>query len=151
MRLDPLPPSLFRVNLIHMKIGDATADAPGARTGLDFVPALNGGDIDAATACFARDGCLITPDATAVHGRDRIRQLLVQLVASRTEVEVELSTVVGAGEVILANERWRVRSGSPDGAPRIERTLNPILVLREIEAEWKLAIAAPWGWGRHRP
>ena len=55
--------------------------------------------------------------------------------------------MVGAGEVILANERWRVRSGNGSEAPRIEQALDPTLVLRLVEGEWKLAIAAPWGWG----
>ena len=131
-----------------MKVGGATAEAPSTVRGcLGFVRALSAGDLDAATACFARDACLITPDATAVHGRDRIRPLLAQLVARRTEIEVELSTVIGAGEVILASERWRVRSGAGEKAPRIEQVLDSTLVLRRVEAEWKLAIAAPWGWG----
>lgn len=129
-----------------MKVESATPEAPHAvRARLAFVRALSLGDLDGATACFARDGCLITPDATAVHGRERIRPLLAQLVARRTEIKVEFSSVVGAGEVILANERWRVRSGGEGAAARIEQTLTPTLVLRRIEAEWKLAIAAPWG------
>jgi len=128
-----------------MKVGNATlATPPPACACLPFVQALSFGDLDAATACFARDGCLITPDATAVHGREHVRPLLAQLVARRTEIKVELSNIVWAGEVILANERWRVRSGG-GAAPQVEQTLNPTLVLRRIEAEWKLAIAAPWG------
>lgn len=135
-----------------MKVEGATAEAPHrVRACLGFVRALSAGDLDGATACFARDGCLITPDATAVHGREHVRPLLAQLVARRTEIRVELSTVVGAGEVVLANERWRVRSGVGGETPRIEQTLTPTLVLRRIEAEWKLAIAAPWGWGRPGP
>jgi ketosteroid isomerase-like protein len=135
-----------------MKVADATERAPHPiQARLAFVRTLNIGDLDGALACFARDACLITPDATAVHGRERIRPLLVQLVARRTEVEVELSKIVEAGGVVLANERWRIRSGSGGEAPRIEQMLNPTLVLRQIEAEWKLAIAAPWGWGRPWP
>lgn len=135
-----------------MKLGSATAEAPQAvRACLPFVQALSIGDLEGATACFARDACLITPDATAVHGRDRIRPLLAQLVARRTEIKVELSTVIGAGEVILASERWRIRSGPGGEAPGIEQVLDSTLVLRRIEGEWKLAIAAPWGWARPCP
>lgn len=112
--------------------------------------AISIGDLDSATACFARDGCLITPDATAVYGRDRVRPLLAQLVARHTEIKVEFSNVVGRGDVVLAHERWKVRSGGDDG-PRVEQTLNPTLVLRRIEAEWKLAIVAPWGWAQLYP
>lgn len=131
-----------------MNIQSATAAAPnGVRACLPFVQALSGGDLEGATACFARDGCLITPDATAIHGRDRIRPVLAQLVVRRTEIRVELSSAIVAGEVILAHERWRVRSGGPEG-PLVEQALHPTLVLRRIEGEWKLAIAAPWGWGQ---
>jgi len=128
-----------------MKVADATLEIPRPLHGcLSFARALSAGDLDGATACFARDGCLITPDATAVHGRERIRPLLAQLIARRTEIEIELSNVVTAGEVVLASERWRMRSGPGGEAPRIEQVLSPTLVLRFVEGEWKLAIAAPW-------
>jgi ketosteroid isomerase-like protein len=134
-----------------MNMGSATAEAPQlVRASLSFARALDLGDVEAATACFARNGCLVTPDATAVHGRDRIRPLLAQLIARRTEIEVELSSVVGAGDVVLAHERWRVHSGGPEGQ-RVEQILSPTLVLRQIEGEWKLAIAAPWARGSTTP
>ena len=54
---------------------------------------------------------------------------------------------VRAGDVVLACQRWRIRSKSTGGEPFVQIS-NPILALRCIEDEWKLAIAAPWGWGR---
>jgi len=129
-----------------MKIVGAMT-APGhVRTHLSFVRALSCGDLDAATACFARDGCLITPDATAIHGRDRVRPLLAQLIAAHTEIRVELSSMLVAGGVVLVCELWTVRSTGSGGAS-VERKLEPTMTLREVEGEWKLAIAAPWGWG----
>jgi ketosteroid isomerase-like protein len=134
-----------------MKMASATAESPRlVRPSLPFVRALSIGDLDSATACFARDGCLITPDATAVHSRERIRPLLAQLVARQTEIRVEFSNVVEAGATVLAVERWKVRSGGGE-TPQIEQTLNPTLVLRRIEGDWKLSIAAPWGWGQAHP
>ena len=108
----------------------------------DFASALTAGDLDRAAACFARDGCLITPDGTAIHGRDRIRSVLAQMVIRRTEIEVELSNSISAGETMLVQERWRVRAG--EGDAQFEQTLHPTLVLREIEGAWKLSIAVPW-------
>jgi ketosteroid isomerase-like protein len=115
----------------------------------DFTSALNHGDLQSAVACFARDGCLITPDATAIHGRDQIRPLLAQMVIRQTEIRVESASAIGAGEVILAQERWRVRAGQPEPA-RVEQNLDATLVLGLVEAEWKLMIVAPWGWGQTR-
>jgi ketosteroid isomerase-like protein len=132
-----------------MKSQDATLERPHlVRAQLYFAQALNAGDAGAAANCFARDGCLITPDATAIHSRDAVRPLLAQLVARRVEITVELSCAVGAGDVVLASERWTVRFGIDPVQPK--QTLHPTLVLRRIEAEWKLAVAAPWGWGDAR-
>ncbi len=110
--------------------------------------ALVAGDLESASACFARDGCLITPDATAIHGRDRIRPILAQLIAQRIDVAVEISHVVGGGEVRLVRERWRIQTGGEEA--RFVQVLHPTLILRRVESEWKLAIAAPWGWAGGR-
>lgn len=106
---------------------------------------LSAGKLDAAASCFARDACLLTPDATAVHGRERIRPLLAQLIARHAQIEVALSSVLIAGEVAFVQERWTVRSDGVEGS-RFEQVCEPTLVLRWIEGHWKVVIAAPWGW-----
>jgi len=110
--------------------------------------ALGAGDLEAAEACFAPDACLIAPDGTAVHGAGAIRACLTRLIESDVELEIELSGVHAAGDIALAHERWRVRS---DGAHGFAQAPHPTLVLRCIGAEWKLAIAAPWGWAPAPP
>ncbi len=127
-------------------MGNANSSRPGAGTAcLAFPQAVSAGDLDAAATCFARDGCLITPDATAIHGRESIRRVLAQMVVRRTEIEVELSTAVGAGEVVLIHQRWRIRSGEQAG-DRFEQIADAIMILRRVEGTWKLSIAAPWGY-----
>jgi uncharacterized protein (TIGR02246 family) len=108
----------------------------------DFGAVLSAGDLERAAACFTRDGCLVTPDGTAIHGREQIKQVLVQMVIRRTAIEVELSDTIVAGDVMVARERWRVEAG--EGDARLEQVLHPTLVLREVEGTWKLAIAMPW-------
>jgi ketosteroid isomerase-like protein len=121
-----------------------TPDKGAVNTPLAFVRALSQGDLDSATACFARDGCLITPDLTAVHGRDRIRPVLAQLIAAAVQVRVDQSNSLHAGETLIARERWTIRLGG--NGRRFEQTCDPTLVLRKVEGSWKLVIAAPWGW-----
>jgi len=124
------------------------ANATGAC--LAFAQALSFGDLDRAAAGLARDGCLITADATAIHGRERIRPVLAQMILRSTRIAIELSSSVDAGEAILASQRWRISSGEPGGR-RFEQVADALLVLRRIEAEWKLAIVAPWGYRRSFP
>jgi uncharacterized protein (TIGR02246 family) len=112
-----------------------------------FAQALSVGDLDSATSCFARDGCLVTPDATVIHGRERIRGVLAQMVSQRTEIRIELSSSIDAGDVLLVHQRWRIRSGERP-RERFEQTADAVLVLKQIEGRWKLSIAAPWGYGR---
>ena len=110
--------------------------------------ALGGGDLEAAVACFAPDACLIAPDGTAVHGAAAIRSRLAGLIEARAEVEIELAGVLCAGDLALAHERWSFRSEGEDG---FSHAPHPTLVLRRVEGEWKLAIAAPWGWAPAPP
>jgi ketosteroid isomerase-like protein len=110
--------------------------------------ALGDGDIDAAAGCFAPDACLIAPDGTAVHGEGAIRTRLAELIASSAEIEIELAGVLAAGDIALAHERWSFRSEEAQGSSEAS---HPTLVLRRVGAEWKLAIAAPWGWAPAPP
>jgi ketosteroid isomerase-like protein len=86
---------------------------------------------------------MITPDSTAVHGRPEIAAILAQLIARRTEIEVEQLVLRGAGDVALATGRLTLRSDGPEGA-RIEQSCDPTLALRRVEGHWKIAILAPW-------
>jgi hypothetical protein len=61
--------------------------------------------------------------SSAIHGRERIRPLLSQMIERRTAIRCD-----GA-----AGERFSLTS-------------TPRLVLRRRGTEWKLEIAALWGW-----
>jgi ketosteroid isomerase-like protein len=111
-----------------------------------FAQAINASDLEAATSCFAKDACLITPDATAIRGREEIRPILAQLIARGTRIEVRASSVLLAGEVALGSERWTIRSAGAEGMV-FEQSSSPVVAARFVEGAWKLAIAAPWGWG----
>lgn len=119
----------------------------GARTPRESTRALaasiSRGDLDGAARCFAKDACLLTPDATAVRGREEIKPILHQLIVAGSRIEVQESSIVLAGEVALGSERWLVTSAGSEGSP-FARTLTPTVVLRQIEGAWKLAVAMPW-------
>lgn len=119
----------------------------GARTPRESTRALaasiSRGDLDSAARCFAKDACLLTPDATAVRGREEIKPILHQLIVTGSQIEVQDSSIVLAGEVALGSERWIVTSAGSESSP-FTRILTPTVVLRQIEDVWKLAVAMPW-------
>jgi ketosteroid isomerase-like protein len=112
---------------------------------LSLAKLLSIGNLEDAAGCFARDACLLTPDATAIHDRQHIRPVLAQLIARRTQIEVQYSNVIAAGNVAFARERWLIDAQGAAGT-RFEQVCDPTLVLRELEGSWKIAIAALWGW-----
>jgi uncharacterized protein (TIGR02246 family) len=121
----------------------SATQAPAQNALYAFIAALSAGDLRGAAACFTREGCMITPDGTAVHGRSEIASILAQLIARRTEIEVEQLVLRRAGDVALATGRLTLRSDGPEGA-RIEQSCDPTLALRKVEERWKIAILAPW-------
>ena len=119
----------------------------GADNGLyAFTSALSGGDAAAAGACFMREGCLITPDGTAIHGRSEIVAILGQMTARRTEIEIEQLVVREAADVALATGRLKMRSDGPEGR-RVTQGCAATATLRLVEDAWKVAILSPWAAG----
>jgi uncharacterized protein (TIGR02246 family) len=104
---------------------------------------ISRGDLEAAARCFAKDACLVTPDATIVRGREEIRPILHQLIASGSKIEVQESSVVLAGVVALGTERWTITTPGSEGRS-FTQPLSPTMVLRHLEGVWKLAVAVPW-------
>jgi uncharacterized protein (TIGR02246 family) len=117
--------------------------APAENALYSFASAVRDGDPSLAAACFTREGTMITPDGTAVHGRADVAALLFQLTARRTEIEVEQLVVRPAGDVALATGRLKLRSDGAAGT-RIEQSCSLNLVLRHLEGAWKIAILSPW-------
>ena len=111
-----------------------------------FADAVRRGDSEAGAACFSREACLVTPDATAIRGRAEIARILAQVCALRIELHVQpLAAPLIAGDTALSSERWTVRSG-PAGTLRLVQAFGSRTVLRHLEGGWKLTLAAPWGW-----
>ena len=116
----------------------------GARNAVyGFAAALGAGDLASASAAFTREGCLVTPDGTAVHGRAGIAAILAQLIAGRTEIEIQQLSMRQAGDVALAGGAITLRSDGPEGT-RISQRCTPTIAVRRVEGTWKIAILAPW-------
>jgi ketosteroid isomerase-like protein len=109
-----------------------------------LVAALKGARLGAALECFSEQSCLVTPDATAVSGRGPIGEILAQLISQRTEIAIESSGAVIAGDLAFVSQRWRIATGK-GGEQANSWEVVPVLVLRRTRSDWKLAIAAPWG------
>lgn len=126
-----------------MSAGDTLDEAEGAS--FAFAQALYQRDVDAATACFAADARLVTPDGTVVQGREEIRGVIQQLLLLKGQLRVEVGRMLMVGKVALGSERWTMRFEGLEGVPYEQITVSTT-VYRHSGCRWELLIAAPWGW-----
>lgn len=108
-----------------------------------FAEALNAAELDRAASLFAEDGCIVTPDATAVHGRGGVRAILAQLTASHVRLQIAQGNIYVAGSRALCSERWTFTYARKDARP-FTRVSNSTVLLRCSGRVWQLSIVAPW-------
>ncbi|MGN6275670.1 MAG: YybH family protein [Solirubrobacterales bacterium] len=108
-----------------------------------FVAALGRRRLGVAMECFCEEACFVTPDATAISGRGAIGAVLAQLIDQHPEIVADPAGALVAGDVAFANQRWRLSLGRAPN--RHSQEAIPVLVLRRVGREWKLAVLAPWG------
>lgn len=66
------------------------------------------------------------------------------MIAQSLGIAVSASSTIAAGEVAHLKQRWRIQIGTDSCRP-YTREVDPLFVVRRVEARWKLAIVAPWG------
>jgi hypothetical protein len=101
------------------------------------------GDARAAATYFSPAGAILTADGTAVSGRDRVAQVLVQITGAAQELRIGVGQTVVCDEVALCTQFWRRSSDGP-GASSYRGSSTARLVLRRGR-RWEIVIASPWG------
>jgi ketosteroid isomerase-like protein len=110
-----------------------------------FARVLLGGDASAAAAYFSPSAQLLTPDGTALSGRDSIAELLRQLTSASDQLlEIKTGRTLHVDRVALCTQYWARRSRR-GGAGSFETASTARLVLAQSERRWQILIAAPWG------
>jgi uncharacterized protein (TIGR02246 family) len=108
-----------------------------------FAGALSAAELDRAMSLFADDGCLVTPDATTVHGRHGVRTILAQLIAGHAQLRVAPKSVHVAGSMALCSERWAF-TYAYKGVSSFTQAADSTVLLRRSNRVWRLLFVAPW-------
>lgn len=125
-------------------VGRGDLDIGPGRIAGDFALALLEGDADAATAHFASDARLLTPDGTEVAGNSAIAAVLAQLTGPTQRLEIRTGRTLRVEGVALATQYW-TRISSAVGVKPFERSSTATLVLGRVQGCWRILIASPWG------
>lgn len=106
--------------------------------------AINAGDVERALTLYHPDGTFIPEPGKWATGIDAIRDAWSGLVASKTKVVIERHETVEAGDVALYSTRWSLSSTGPDGAAIRTNGKGAVVLRREPDGKWLIAIENPW-------
>jgi uncharacterized protein (TIGR02246 family) len=121
---------------------DSVAALGAEATARAFARALLARDPRSAASWLAPDATLITPDGTAITGREQIAELLWQITASEQPLEIRAGRTVLHDDVALSSQHWR--RGGKTGPDPHETVSTARLVLSRSSGRWKIVIASPW-------
>jgi uncharacterized protein (TIGR02246 family) len=107
-----------------------------------FAAALNAGDVPAALELWSEEATMVAPSGQAVRGRDAIAGILETLVGNGTSVEIELSSLIAAGDTAIATGELRMRAR---GQQEVQTATSVVVYSRGGDGCWRVAIDAPWG------
>jgi uncharacterized protein (TIGR02246 family) len=110
-----------------------------------FVQHLNSGDLEAVAALYAPNARFRARSGETIVGRDRIRDMLAQMIRSKTKLQSRVVKAIGADDVAVLYTDFQ--GTAMDASEKtIDVRYNAIEVLRrQPDGGWKLIIGDPSG------
>jgi uncharacterized protein (TIGR02246 family) len=111
-----------------------------------FAAAICTRDVPAAVALWAEDAAILQPDGQVVRGREAIAQALQTLVDNRVELQIDVSSVIEAGDVatVLGTLTLSAQNGGGPEDRFTSRSSSVVIYTRGADG-WRIALDAPWG------
>ena len=109
--------------------------------------ALDSGDLDAAAALFEPEATFIPPAGDPVTGTDAIRSALEALFVRRPSFTNRVHKILRSGDLALTYPLWTIRDTDDNGEPVEETGQGHVLVRRQPDESWLIAIDNPSGNG----
>jgi uncharacterized protein (TIGR02246 family) len=110
-----------------------------------FVQHLNSGDLEAVAALYAPNARFLARSGETIVDRDRIRDMLAQMIRSKTKLQSRVVKAIGADDVAVLYTDFQ--GTAMDASEKtIDVRYNAIEVLRrQTDGGWKLIIGDPSG------
>jgi len=111
----------------------------------NLVIAINGGNVDAAVACYEPEAILVPQPGTVARGTKELRNSLAGFIALKPTLTMEKQQVLGAGELALYVSRWTLRGTDPKGQEVRMNGSSSDILRRQPDGNWLIAVDNPWG------
>ncbi len=110
-----------------------------------FAEAIARRDVERAMELWVEDPTILTATGEPIRGRTAIAAALRLLVDSGTDVKIELTTSVTAGDVALGLGTLTLSGTGADGQRFSQQSNSAVIYSRGVDGSWRVAIDAPWG------
>jgi uncharacterized protein (TIGR02246 family) len=110
-----------------------------------FTQHLNAGDLEAVAALYAPNAHFVAPSGDMVVGRDRMRDVLAQLIGANTRLQSQVIRAVTVGAVALLYTDWQGTTLDAAGT-MVELRHKAIEILCcQPDGTWQLVVGDPNG------
>src|SRR5438132_1312930 len=110
-----------------------------------FAQHLNSGDLEAVAALYAQNARFVARSGETIVGRDRVRDMLMQMIRSKTKLQSRVIKAISADDVAVLYTDFQ--GTTMDVSEKtIDIRYNAIEVLRrQPDSCWKLIVGDPSG------
>lgn len=110
-----------------------------------LVKAINGGDLDAAVACYEAQATLIVEPGQVATGTKALREALAGFIAMKTTIIPETYKIIQTGDLALYTSKWNATGTASNGtAVKMSGSSSDVL-RRQADGRWRIAIDNPYG------
>ncbi len=109
--------------------------------------AFNARDVDMLLDLYENDAAFLPePGGPLRRGKEAVREVLSQFVASGADFTIERTEALESGDLAIVYSRWRLSGGAgPDGIPLDLSGETTDVLRRGGDGAWRFAIDNPWG------
>ncbi len=110
-----------------------------------LVRAINGGDLEAALACYEPTAAMLAQPGQLARGGTQLREALAGFIAMKPTLRTEAREVIEAGDLALYLSRWSLSGTDPAGQPVAMGGESTDVLRRQPDGGWRIALDNPWG------
>jgi uncharacterized protein (TIGR02246 family) len=105
---------------------------------------LNAGDVESALALYEPDAAFVVEPGNVATGKDAIRRVLVDIVATKPTITIEVEAVE-SGDIALLYGSWSLSATNPDGSAANTTGRSREVARRQPNGDWLFVIDDPNG------
>ncbi len=107
--------------------------------------AVSAGDMEGVLATFEPNGVLIGQPGMPAQGTDALREAFMYFMAINPQVQITSHEITQVDDIALHSCTWNMTGEAPDGSPIEESGFSVVVLRKQPDGRWLIAIDNPFG------